>query len=260
MNILISVDQNYLDKAKTMLFSLSMHTKENILVFLLNHSLNNCEVIEFKNYMMKLCKIEVVEIDVRRTELDDYPIVDDNYTIEMYYRILAQFLLPKEVERVLWLDCDIIIQKDIVNFYTQDFNNAKYVVCIDRENDTKQMIKHKIELGFLDNFRYFNSGVMLMNLNMLRETTNKNDIIKRIETIKDKLLYPDQDALNVLYAGQVKYADYNEYNYQIGWDKKISPNIEKKIAILHYCSANKPWIYECINDTSIYYWRVKAKQ
>lgn len=260
MNILISVDKNYIDKAKTMLFSLSMHTKDKIVVYLLNHRLKKSEVEEFANYLMRLCEITVVEIDVKDTELDNCPVVDENYTIEMYYRILAQYLLPQEMERVLWLDCDIIILKSIDDFYYQDFLNAKYVVCLDRENGTKQLIEHKVELGLSKDSKYFNSGVMLMNLVSLREFTNRDEIIKKIEMIKDKLLYPDQDVLNVLYEGEVKCIDGKEYNYQVGKDKIIPSHLKNNVAILHYCSSNKPWIYYCINDVSIYYWRVKAKQ
>lgn len=260
VNILISVDQNYLDKAKTMLFSLSMHTNEQIVVYLLNHRLSNSEVKEFSNYMRKLCKIEIVDIDVKDTELDDSPVGDAHFTVEMYYRILTQFLLPQEVERVLWLDCDIIILKSIDEFYHQDFNKKKYVVCLDRGSDSEQLINQKEKLGLPKDYKYFNSGVMLMNLAILRETTDREEIVKKIKSIEDKLLFPDQDVLNVLYQNQVQYADGIKYNYQVRYDNTLPSQVEKDISILHYCSPQKPWNYWNLNDVSIFYWKVKAKQ
>lgn len=251
---------NYLDKAETMLFSMRMHCKEEITVYLLNHSLKNSECETFSDYLQKKCNISTVVVSMDDTELEQLPTVDDRYTVDMYYRILAQFLLPLDINRILWLDADIIILKDISPFYYQDFEGMQYIVCPDSKYDSFWLREHAQNLGMSEDQIYFNSGVMLMNLSKLCNSTDKNYILSVCVSLKDKLKFPDQDILNYLFSDQVKYADWKKYNYQLVGVDHISENDLKEITILHYTGENKPWNYRQINSASKYWWRVRAKQ
>jgi len=260
INILISVDSNYLTKAQTMLFSLRLHTKEEIAVYLLNHRLTEAEIDGFRLFLKNKCKMELVHIDAKDTALDNFPVGDLNFTIEMYYRILAQFLLPTSVDRILWIDADIVVLKDVSEFYHQPFNGAKYVVCEDSQSETSFVQESISRLGLPAGEKYFNSGVMLMNLGLLRQETNLVDILKRSDEIKEKLTYPDQDILNYLYYNQVKYADWKTYNYQLAGVNCLSKSDVKDIVILHYTGMRKPWNYWQIVNVSKHYWKVRFKQ
>lgn len=260
INILISVDANYLDKAQTMLYSMRMHTKEEITVFLLNHKLSAVQVDNITTYLEKECKIQLREIDVRSTPLDELPVGDYNFTIEMYYRILAQFLLPETLDRILWIDADAVLLGDISTFYHQDFHETKYVVCADSQNNTDYVQACRKRLGLRYDHIYFNSGVMLMNLCSLRAETDLNTIVNQCLRLKDRLEFPDQDILNYLYQGQVNYADWEKYNYQLANTRHLPDDVSEGIIILHYTGRNKPWNYWQINGTSRYYWKVRFKQ
>lgn len=260
LNLLLCVDSNYLDKACTMLFSLRLHTKEVATVYLMNHSLENNEIEEFRTYLHKKCKMGLEIVDVRGTALDEYPITSSHYKVEMYYRILAQFLLPDTLERVLWLDADIVLLKDIAPFYHQDFENKMLVACPDCNNGTPVVEKCLKQLELPLDHEYFNSGVLLMNLPLLREHTAMEGILKQCERLRDKLTFPDQDILNTIYAGQVKYAPWKQYNYQVGLMKRIPKEDVRRIVVLHYTSYVKPWMYWYISNCSRYYWKVRFKQ
>ena len=260
MNILISVNTDYLEKAKTMLFSLRLHNNEKIVVYLLNHSLSQEQVGGFSDYLRDKCQIDTISIDVKQTEFDNMPLGEMHFSIEMYYRVLAQYLLPHELERILWLDADIIILKDIRQFYNQNIDEFYYVVCADRSPDSKSVKISKKQLGLKDDHKYFNSGVMLINLNFLRKQVLRSDIIQTSQLLSEKLTYPDQDLLNCMYSGKVKYADSEIYNYQVKDDPFISKDIMDKIAILHYCGKKKPWIYTDVRSSSMPYWRVRYLQ
>ena len=260
MNILISVNKSYLDKAQTMLFSLREHNNGDITVFLFNHSLCDQDVSSFSNYLKENCDINLVAIDVKKTEFDNMPLGDLHFSVEMYYRILAQFFLPEDLDRILWLDADIVILKDLSSFYSQEFDNSFYVVCADRDCDSENAKRIKQKLGIDQRNIYFNSGVLLINLEQLRNNTTKREIVSISNSLRDKLTYPDQDLLNYLYNQNVKYADYEVFNYQVKDDVTIPKEKKDRIAILHYSGSSKPWIYSQIRSSSLPYWQIRYRQ
>lgn len=260
MNILISVNSNYLDKAKTMLYSVYVNTKECITVYLLNHSLLNDELIEFNNFLHKKCKAKLSVIDVKKTELDNLPIGDLNFSIEMYYRLLAQFFLPEKLDRILWLDADIIVLKDIKEFYNTNFDGKEYIVCQDMCDGKQWVNEVKNKLGLSKDNKYFNSGVLLINLELLRHSSDMQMIVNKCMSMRDVLTYPDQDILNVMYCNRVKYVEPQKFNYQLSGAKDIDKKTIKDVVILHYTGKNKPWFYWNINKASKFYWRMRFKQ
>lgn len=260
LNLLMCMDSNYLDKACTMLFSLRRHTKEEATVYLMNHSLQTDEIASFRQYLEKRCKMVLEIVNVQDDIFNAFPSELGHYKIEMYYRILAQFLLPATLDRVLWLDADIIVMKDVAPFYHQEFEDNMLVVCPDSNNGLPDVQNCIHTLGLPEDHVYFNSGVLLMNLEQLREKTKSQEILQQCHSLKDKLTYPDQDLLNVLYANQVKYAPWKQYNYQVGMCKRIPKEDIKQIVILHYTSYKKPWNYVYLTSSSRYYWKVRFKQ
>ena len=104
MNIVISLNYKYIKAARSMLFSLHKYAKEPITVWLLNHSLSNHEVERFKSFLKKY-NIDLFVIPIGPSFFDDMPLVSENqFSIEIYYRIFIPWLLPEMVDRALWLD------------------------------------------------------------------------------------------------------------------------------------------------------------
>ncbi len=258
MNILISVDSAYLEHAKTMLYSLRLHNQGEITVYLLNYRLTDEEIASFKTYLHKKCRMNLEVITVPPELFQGFPI--ERFSIEMYYRILAQFLLPPSVDRVLWLDADIIVRKDITAFYKQDFENHAYVVCPDVADTLDWFKQVKETLLLPQEYVYFNSGVMLMNLSWLRENTSAESLLAHAQAMVDKLQFPDQDILNTYYKDHVKYADWKRYNYQTIYVKRIEKEELKNIAILHYCVKIKPWMCGCADNLNRHYFKVRFRQ
>lgn len=259
MNILISVNKYYLDKAQTMLFSLSLQINEDVTVYLINHSLNNDDVSSLKEYLKSKCNFNFVEIDVRNTPLDNFP-VPLHFSVEAYYRLLAQFLLPDSIDRVLWLDADIIILKDISDFYHQDFEDKVLIVCPDVNHDREDIYEIKKSIGISFDHTYFNSGVSIFNLKKLREETSKEEIVEICRRLKDKLVYVDQDILNYLYQNKVKYENPKKHNFQLTNKNAVNEINIDEIHILHYSGPRKPWNYRDLNRSSKYYWDIRIKQ
>ena len=255
MNILISINKAYLDAAEVMLTSLANKANDKIDVYLLNKDISQEDIVKFSNKLEKR-NIFLNTVSVTNSFLDELP-TPYPFSKEIYYRLVAQFVLPKELDRILWLDSDILILNDITNFYEQDFEGNYIVACPDANYDTPGITKIKNNIGLTAEHIYFNSGVLLLNLDALRKNTTLNDIKNCAPQLKDKFKYPDQDILNVLYHGKVKYADHTIYNYQAFHSKK---NIcLDNVAILHYVGHRKPWQYKFRGTHSKYWWKEARK-
>lgn len=259
MNILISSNSEYIDKYETMLCSLRKHHQCDITVYFLNYRVPVDIILQFKDNLKSKYEIELNVINVKDMGFESFPL-RLHLSIETYFRVYAQFFMPVSVKRVLWLDADIIVLNSIIDFYNTDFESNYYVVCADRINHTESGEALKANLNLPSDHIYFNAGVMLMNIESLRENTNIDSIATQCEALKDKVKWLDQDLLNKIYCNNLKYAEAYIYNYQLKSDTYIPKSSLSNIAILHYNSPIKPWNYNEINPASVYYWRTKGSQ
>ena len=108
---------------------------------------------------------------------------------------------------------------------------------------------HKRELGFQDEEQYLNSGVLLIDLEKLRECFKLEDINKIVEEKGELLRYPDQDIINLVFRGKMKVME-RKYNYNTGYGNGTKRLMymaggfikERRYpVIVHYMGPIKPW-------------------
>lgn len=260
LNIMIAINENYLEICKTMLFSLFKYNKQNnIDIYLLNKSLNKSKVKDLFDFVGNLGG-NLIQINILESVLPELPIVMNRFSIEMYYRIIAYKLLPNNLDRILWLDSDIIINGSLDGFYNQNFNDKYLVVCkdfYDTEEEIK-IIKKKMDIS--DNHKYFNSGVILFNLDRIRSNIQESYIFNCLDKYKNKLTYPDQDILNHIYQENVKYDDEYIFNFQVNNLYTISNDKLKSVVIIHYSGFRKPWDLRRARPVSKSYWKIEFER
>ncbi len=164
------------------------------------------------------------------------------------------------VDRVLWLDSDIIISGDITQFYNLDLKEYCIAACEDGRYiniNTRGQDNDRLELE--SSHRYFNSGVLLMNLNLIRRSFSQEEVCTLAGRIREKLVYPDQDILNCLYQDSVLYADYHLYNCGVERIHLLTDEERTNIRILHYYGLNKPWDLLHGNDPDKRYWKIQRE-
>jgi lipopolysaccharide biosynthesis glycosyltransferase len=249
VNILISANKPFLNPAFVMISSLRRYNSENIDVYFLNSSIDSKFLGKFNKRLSKLDDVKLHIIDINKTNFSDMP-VPTQWSIEVYNRVLAQFLLPNDLDRVLYLDADIVIKKDLSAYYHQSFDDNWIVASIDKIYKRELMRQHKENLGISPEHKYFNSGVILFNLDALRKNTSLEQISDTLLSLKDKIKFPDQDILNFLYQGKVKYADMHTYNCQVS---KNECDTKENTAIIHFVGPNKPW--SRFTGFSKYWWQ-----
>lgn len=171
---------------------------------------------------------------------------DPRYTEAASFRLLLPELLP-ELDRVLYLDCDIIVRQDMGRLWEEtdlrdNYIGAVYEAAIERQAERFHA------LG-CDPGRYFNSGVLLMNLRQMREEHVTERLLEACRV--PYLEFPDQDALNQVCRGRVLPLSplYNGIRtffiprYKADFIRQYGPGLWEEIrrsGTIHY-TGGKPW-------------------
>jgi len=246
MNILVTLDRGYLQPLSVMLKSLAASDKDSFFdVYVMNSSLTNKDF----DCLADSCKterIKLIDIKIDGSVLEDAP-VTDRYPKEMYYRIFASKFLPEYIDKILYLDPDIIVQKPLVSLYDTDMGDMYFAAASHVGNILTKV--NNIRLNTDDESPYINSGVMLMNIKLLRKEQDFTEVFSYIDKYKKLLILPDQDVISAVYSEKIMSIDpyiYNmterlllhpdtiEKDIDIGW-------VAKNTAIIHFCGRNKPW-------------------
>jgi len=247
MNILVTLDSNYIKPLKVMLKSLFLNNEADIFTIYLMHSnLNAEEINDLEQFINSHgSKLQVVEID--DSYFTNAPILL-HYTKAMYYRLLAFKFLPEEIDRILYLDPDILVINSIKELYNTDIENYLYAAAYHDRLPIREVNRIRLNPYKID--AYYNSGVLLMNLKRQRQFVDEQSIFDFVEKNRTKLIMPDQDILNALYAKQIKSLDEMLYNYDARYYRhyKTKSNglcdmdyIIRNTVILHFCGKRKPW-------------------
>lgn len=254
--IACGIDNNYVEHLATMLNSLF---KNNALlrfhIYVL--SLNLCE--ENKNRLqqfVKQNKSEISFIDVDMGLLNSYPIFGEGYlSPATYLRLFIPSLLPQSVEKILYLDADIIVNTNIESLFNTDISDVYLAAVEDAPNES---VIIPIDKGM----PYFNAGVLLLNLNLLRKTDFLDKALSFIRENKERIFFHDQDVLNALLGNNAKLlpVKWNMLDCFYSWppliqSKKLSElrAADKKKCIIHFSGRIKPWHRASIHPlTSLY--------
>ena len=184
-----------------------------------------------------------------KTELD---------SIEPYYSIFIPWLLPN-YDKVLIIDCDTILLGDIAEIYNQDISDYLAGACKDimhlgmyniNENGYVDYVKEELKLQ--KPYEYFNTKIMLLNTDKIRNSFNIKDIFNKVKTNKYNEL--EQDLFNNLLNGKVKYFDYKYsiisevdtfINSRIEYAPKKENNAYRKAQanpfVINFNNYPKPW-------------------
>lgn len=245
INILVTLDENYIPYLNVMLTSLLYSNPDcSFDVYLLHSSIPESATLETHNILNRSGRL--ISIQVNDVGLDDAP-TTSRYPQEIYYRIFAARYLPQTLDRVLYLDPDIIVNGSIKSLYQMQLGDYFFAAA----SHTREFLRmvNGIRLNMDEESPYINSGVMLMNLELLRREQNYDDVFRFIEEMKNRLILPDQDIISSLYGSRIYALDTFRYNMTERLYKLHSPFekeldldwVRKHSVIIHYCGRNKPW-------------------
>lgn len=168
--------------------------------------------------------------------------VSNQITIEAYFRISLADLLPLNVGRVIYLDCDIIVMGSLKPLWHIELNGFKLAAVAELFN------YRNVELGFGKDIKYFNSGVLVIDLSVWRSEQISHQVFDYLEMHPEKIKFHDQDALNAVLVN--KWLELPEiYNFTISYMErsrkfnKLISNYQLPV-VIHFNQSFKAWHYQ----------------
>lgn len=251
--IFTATDDNYVPYLAVTLQSMIDNASKNYnySIKILNTGISEDNIQKIKKYERENVSIEFVNVMKSLEEIGLRLHTCIYYTQTTYYRLFISSLYP-QYDKVLYLDCDIVVRGDISKLYNINIGDN----LVGATTDQFVMSLPRIQPYFvkclgLDNVTdYFNAGVLIMNLKQFRLQNFEEQFVDLLA--KYKFIVQDQDYLNVICKGKVHYINGS-------WDKmpcKDDMDLNK-INLIHYNLIWKPWHAETIYDDE--FWKYAEK-
>lgn len=251
LNIALGSDLNYLPYCETLIISICENSEKSIRfhVFIDQQSVSYKHLLEesVANYSNK----EIIFYVIDETIYNDMPVREGYYISKFaYVRLLMPTMLPDDINYFLYLDIDICVVGDICEI-------EKYII-----DKPIGCVKDAMYAG-VDNYKdcYFNSGIMLININKWKESAISERALNYIKETEKPPKYVDQDVLNEILKEEIyflpyrfnaqeeifKYTPYNKLNI----DEKREE--ARNAIIIHFTGPLKAWYSDSQHPYSKYF-------
>lgn len=220
-------------------------------------SIEGFQLLEGLQKKHKNLSLQIIVFDIKQNpsfqsffEEVKLTLVNSHISRSSYIRLLLTELLPINVDRVIYLDSDVLCLKPLAHLqhYFEATDNFLVAAVLDVENERE---KKRLQLH-----HYVNSGVLLIDLAGWR----KEEVLKKILIVCSKnkkiLKYHDQDIINLVFNERI-FILPKRWNWQlpvIYCGKKIRERVLKNACILHFVSEKKPW-YRSGRSSWSYVWK-----
>jgi lipopolysaccharide biosynthesis glycosyltransferase len=199
--------------------------------------------------------------------------IPESFTESIFHRLLIPKLLPEDINKVIYLDSDLLVLSDLSSLWNHNIDDHHVLAVRDfycqKVSDTLggllAVYKYK-ELKIPDQHKYFNSGVLVINLEKWRKDNTADQVINYIISSKRKLIAPDQEGLNAILWD--KWGELEpKWNYQVKFNLESKDYIpldelfeegfyqEAKAnpCVKHFVTEQKPWKYYKHPEKHLFY-------
>ncbi len=247
MNILVTLDEAYLPRLRVLLTSLYLTDPEQPVELYLLHRAIPEEALARLAEQLRPLHYRLHPVVVDEALFADAP-VSKRYPQEMYYRLLAGQLLPQELNRVLYLDPDLLVINPIRPLWELDLHGKMFAAAAHTHKTELSNTVNNLRLG--TEHKYYNSGVLVIDLDECRKKIQPEDVFQYAREHTSDLMLPDQDILNCLYGRETLEVDdylwnydarkFRDYYLRSGGESSVAW-VMQYTAILHFCGKAKPW-------------------
>ena len=248
MNILVTINKGYLCCLKVLVKSIiKSNSGSKFVIYVVHRDLDDDDIENINELSNSNMKFRFIEIDEEL--VGSFPVYAKRYPVEIYFRLFASKYLPNSVDKILYLDTDIVVINSLKGIYDMDFDGNYFIATSNVDYLIRKF--NQIRLGMNFDTPYINSGVMLINIKELRKIDIESDIKDFVKRKKMLLMLPDQDIISGLYGKRVKIIDnikYNLgdrglslYNMKNSNEKLDLEWVRENVVIIHYYGKNKPW-------------------
>lgn len=256
--IFFSTDDNYVPFLTVALHSIIENASKeyDYRVIVLNSGIAKENKEKILNLENENFKIEFADVNKKINDITAKLTngLRDYYSNSIYYRIFIPSLFPK-FKKALYLDADIVVVDDISKLYFEELGeNLLGAITDDVVNANESFKQYAISVLGIKPENYFNSGILVMNLEKFREENVESKFVHLLSKYNFDTIAPDQDYLNYLCRGKVKYIHK-------GWDKMPFTGEDisgEDLHLIHYNMFQKPWYYSDVPYEK-YFWEYAKK-
>lgn len=247
ISLLTTLDQNYIPQLRVLLTSLRINNPRETFHLYLLHSGIPASALDTVRRQCRAYGYTLEDVVVGDDLFQEAP-VTKQYPKAMYYRLLAACFLPEDVKRVLYLDLDVLVINSIRPLWETDLQGNLFAAAAHTGKTDLSKNVNQLRLG--TEHDYYNSGVLLMDLELARKVISPEALFQYVKQHRKELVLPDQDILNTLYGNRTLPLEdvlwnydarhYSNYLFRSGgqWDMSW---VMQHTAILHFCGKEKPW-------------------
>lgn len=271
LNVVYSTDDNYAQHTGVSIISLLDNNRHflNIEIYIIDNNIsaeNREKLVSIVDkYNRKLTFIDFSEYK-NKLKLN----MEWSISISSYARLFLSDMLPRNINKVLYYDCDTIIVDKLDEIWNEDISNYFLAGVKDTVNSNI-----KIAVGMNKNDDYINAGMLLINLKKWRKDNITDKFLGFIEQYNGKVTHHDQGVINGMLNGFIKILplkfnvmtvfytmkreDIIKY-YNIDGDFYSEDEINEAInypVYIHFTPGfvSRPWVRGCKHPKKHLYWK-----
>ena len=256
MHIVCACDEKYVPHTATMLCSVLSHTKTVEAIHLIHNGIQHSVLARLTKFV-KGFGIGIEDYMIDESQLEDL-VVSGHASSANYFRLLIPEVLPDYVDKVLYLDSDIVALDSLDEIWEIDISR-----CLLAAAENPGFTEYS-RLSIPVEYKYFNSGVMLINVALWRQQKTHLAVIGYIKQNPDRITYWDQDGFNALLYDkwiELSLCWNAQHNLFLEENLRIQyKHVVDKPFILHYSGDGlKPWQYNSPHPLKQKYFEYRKK-
>jgi len=268
IHIAMSVDKRFLIPASVAIRSISLHAMTTHVIHVFHDDLDEADMKKLRSVVGNDTSLEFIECQVSDLPAHHLPSYLSKTSL---FRLFVGTLLPEKLSRVIYIDADTLIRRPLGDLWNLDLHGNTVAAIQDPVLPWigAPMGPPWRAMQIDPHARYFNSGVMRIDLHRWREERIGESSLRILET--HRVSFGDQCALNCVLIGRVEYIS-PQWNLQSGffWPERSlaetyepPSDLEQAISnpsIVHFNSSplGRPWQNPCKNPFC-HEWREIAK-
>ena len=241
VNIVFAIDNNFVIPTMVAVDSIFENSKPDTKYnfYVLETGLTKRSKGLMTNYIEKKHNHNVSFISIDNGDIAEWEKLHVSVPI-IIARIAIPDLLPKEVERVIYMDGDILVTGDLSELYNLDLGSKSTGMV--KDYSELALIEDFANFGFKFDHGYYNAGIILMDLNKWRARGHAREIFETMYANPKKykeVMFADQNVISEVLGPHIKRID-PRWNNQC-WNMHCVAEDMKTGGVYHYI-VDKPWV------------------
>lgn len=261
VKVVFGADKSYIAHLAVALCSLFDNNRDLALdVYVLNSDIDPSSWRKIQGIAERYGQ-NLIDLKVSERDLEGL-VLNWHFTLATYYRVLISKELP--IDRVLYLDVDVVVNGSIAELYRTDLGDT-FLAAVQEPNFDRHA-----QLEMSREAKYFNAGMMLINLDKWRSERLTERVIELVKRKPEAMVFSDQCGINSIVNGRWKevdpkfnlvhsYAGDNISEYTGMFPDNVLANARKHPVIIHFSGGSKPWHFNRKHPYRYLYWKYRRK-